>query len=36
MEPRLVAGIPGVNRVMVDYAARQVCLASLKQINMAW
>ena len=31
MEPRLVAGIPGVNRVMVDYAARQVCLASLKQ-----
>jgi hypothetical protein len=28
-EPRLVAGIPGVNRVMVDHVARAVCEAAL-------
>jgi hypothetical protein len=29
MKPRLVAGKPGVNRVMVDHAARDVCRAGL-------
>ena len=34
MEPRLVAGTPGLNRVMVDHAARDVCRAAL--IEPSW
>jgi hypothetical protein len=33
MKPRLVAGKPGVNRVMVDHAARDVCRAGLYELS---